>query len=42
MRVMALVKAPADSEAGVMQSTEMLEAMGLYERMVACRKNAVL
>ena len=30
MRVMVLVKASADSEAGVMPSTEMLEAMGRY------------
>ena len=30
MRVMVLVKATADSEAGVMPSTELLEAMGKY------------
>ena len=30
MRVMALVKATADSEAGVMLSNELLEAMGRY------------
>jgi hypothetical protein len=28
MRVMVLVKATADSEAGAMPSTEMMEAMG--------------
>src|SRR5919107_2754924 len=30
MRVMVLVKATAESEAGVMPSTELLEAMGKY------------
>src|SRR3954451_24803900 len=30
MRVMAIVKATADSEAGVMPSQELLEAMGKY------------
>jgi hypothetical protein len=30
MRVMVLVKATKDSEAGVMPSTELLEAMGKY------------
>jgi len=30
MRVMVMVKATADSEAGVMPSTELLEAMGKY------------
>lgn len=30
MRVMVMVKATADSEAGVMPSTELLEAMGRY------------
>ncbi len=30
MRVMVIVKATADSEAGVMPSTELLEAMGKY------------
>ncbi|WP_439576963.1 YciI family protein [Elioraea sp.] len=30
MRVMVLVKATADSEAGVLPSTELLEAMGKY------------
>lgn len=30
MRVMVLVKATADSEAGLMPSTELLEAMGRY------------
>ncbi|WP_448522320.1 YciI family protein, partial [Schleiferia thermophila] len=30
MRVMVLVKATADSEAGVLPSTERLEAMGKY------------
>jgi hypothetical protein len=30
MRVMVLVKATSDSEAGVMPSTELLEAMGKY------------
>lgn len=35
MRVMVLVKATADSEAGVMPSTEMLEAMGRYNEELA-------
>ena len=35
MRVMVLVKATADSEAGVMPSTEMLEAMGGYNEELA-------
>jgi len=36
MRVMVLVKATKDSEAGVMPSTELLEAMGKYnEELVA-------
>jgi hypothetical protein len=36
MRVMVIVKATADSEAGVMPSTELLEAMGKYnEELVA-------
>ena len=30
MRVMVLIKATADSEAGVMPSTELIEAMGAY------------
>lgn len=30
MRVMVLVKATTDSEAGVMPSTELMEAMGRY------------
>ena len=30
MRVMVLVKATKDSEAGIMPSTELLEAMGKY------------
>jgi hypothetical protein len=30
MRVMVMVKATGDSEAGVMPSTELLEAMGNY------------
>ena len=30
MRVMVIVKATADSEAGVMPSTELLAAMGKY------------
>ena len=32
MRVMVFVKATADSEAGVMPSTELLEAMGRYNQ----------
>ena len=35
MRVMVLVKATADSEAGVMPSTEMLEAMGRFNEELA-------
>ena len=35
MRVMVLVKATADSEAGVMPSTELLEAMGRYNEELA-------
>lgn len=35
MRVMVLVKATADSEAGVMPSTEMLEAMGRFNEDLA-------
>jgi hypothetical protein len=35
MRVMVLVKATADSEAGVMPSTELLEAMGRYNEDLA-------
>lgn len=36
MRVMVIVKATADSEAGVMPSSELLEAMGKYnEQLVA-------
>lgn len=34
MRVMVFVKATADSEAGVMPSTEMLEAMGKYNELL--------
>ena len=34
MRVMVLVKATADSEAGNMPSTEMLEAMGKYNEQL--------
>ena len=30
MRVMVFIKATADSEAGVMPSTELIEAMGKY------------
>ena len=30
MRVMVLIKATAESEAGIMPSTELLEAMGRY------------
>ena len=30
MRVMILIKATAESEAGVMPSTELIEAMGAY------------
>ena len=35
MRVMVLVKATADSEAGVMPSTDMLEAMGRFNAELA-------
>ena len=35
MRVMVLVKATADSEAGAMPSTEILEAMGKYNEELA-------
>lgn len=35
MRVMVLVKATQDSEAGVMPSTELLEAMGKYNEELA-------
>lgn len=35
MRVMVLVKATADSEAGIMPSTELLEAMGKYNEELA-------
>ena len=35
MRVMVLVKATADSEAGVMPSTELLEAMGRFNEELA-------
>ena len=35
MRVMVLVKATADSEAGAMPSTEMLEAMGRFNEKLA-------
>ena len=35
MRVMVLVKATADSEAGIMPSTEMLEAMGRFNEELA-------
>jgi hypothetical protein len=35
MRVMVLVKATKDSEAGVMPSTELLEAMGKYNEELA-------
>lgn len=34
MRVMVLVKATADSEAGVMPTTEMFEAMGAYNEQL--------
>src|SRR5258705_13632993 len=34
MRVMVLVKATADSEAGIMPSTELLEAMGKYNEQL--------
>lgn len=35
MRVMVLVKATADSEAGIMPSTELLQAMGRYNEELA-------
>ena len=35
MRVMVLVKASQDSEAGAMPSTELLEAMGAYNEQLA-------
>lgn len=35
MRVMVIVKATADSEAGILPSTELLEAMGRYNQMLA-------
>ena len=35
MRVMVFVKATADSEAGIMPSTEILEAMGQYNEELA-------
>lgn len=35
MRVMVLVKATKDSEAGIMPSTELLEAMGKYNEELA-------
>ena len=35
MRVMVLVKATAESEAGIMPSTELLEAMGKYNEELA-------
>ena len=35
MRVMVLIKATEDSEAGVMPSTELLEAMGRYNEELA-------
>jgi hypothetical protein len=34
MRVMVIVKATKDSEAGIMPSTELLEAMGKYNEML--------
>jgi hypothetical protein len=34
MRVMVIVKANADSEAGLMPSTELLEAMGKYNELL--------
>lgn len=34
MRVMVLVKATADSEAGVMPTTELMEAMGRYNQQL--------
>jgi len=35
MRVMVLVKATADSEAGIMPSAELLEAMGRFNEELA-------
>jgi len=35
MRVMVIVRATADSEAGILPSTELLEAMGRYNQMLA-------
>ncbi len=35
MRVMVLIKATAESEAGIMPSTELLEAMGRYNEELA-------
>ncbi|MCY4510266.1 MAG: YciI family protein, partial [Acidobacteria bacterium] len=35
MRVMVLIKATEDSEAGVMPSTELLEAMGRFNEELA-------
>ena len=35
MRVMVMVKATSDSEAGIMPSTELLEAMGKYNEELA-------
>lgn len=35
MRVMVIVKATADSEAGILPTTELLEAMGRYNWMLA-------
>ena len=35
MRVIVLVKATADSEAGIMPSAELIEAMGNYNRQLA-------
>jgi hypothetical protein len=43
MRVMVLVKATADSEAGVMPSTDMLESMGRFNQELvnaACCRRA--
>lgn len=34
MRVMVLIKATADSEAGVMPSTELIQAMGAYNQQL--------
>ena len=35
MRVIVLIKATADSEAGIMPSAELIEAMGNYNRELA-------